>query len=144
MVCRDVHNVAQDISLGHFTHEKSPLGCAAAQAVIDFVEGENILQKVASDAEWMQEQLHIIKSKYPIISDIRGMGLLWGVDLADPTSGKPAMNEAEKVMYNCLENGLSFKVSQGHVLQLSPVLTITREELTQALEILEEAIQSVS
>lgn len=144
MVCRDEHNVAQDISLGHFTHEKSPLGCAAAQAVVDFIENENILDKVAADAKWMKEQLHILKEKYPIISDIRGMGLLWGVDLANPTTGTPAMDEAEKVMYSCLENGLSFKVSQGHVLQLSPVLTITRDELAQALGILEKAIESVS
>jgi 4-aminobutyrate aminotransferase len=144
MVCRDKHNVAQDISLGHFTHEKSPLGCAAAQAVIDFIEKEKILEKVALDAVWMEEQLHILKDKYPIISAIRGMGLLWGVDLADPVTGKPAMNKAEKVMYSCLENGLSFKVSQGHVLQLSPVLTITKEELIKALAILEKAIISVS
>jgi 4-aminobutyrate aminotransferase len=144
MVCRDEYNVAQDISLGHFTHEKSPLGCAAGQAVIDFIEKEKILEKVASDALWMEEQLHILKSKYPIISDIRGMGLLWGVDLADSSTGEPATNEAEKVMYSCLEHGLSFKVSQGHVLQLSPALTITKEELIQALGILEKAIRSVS
>ena len=50
MVCRDEYNVAQDISLGHFTYEKSPLGCAAGQAVIDFIEKEKILEKVARDA----------------------------------------------------------------------------------------------
>ena len=43
-------------------------------------------------------------------------------------------------MYDCLKNGLSFKVSQGNVLQLSPPLTITREQLTEALQILENAI----
>jgi 4-aminobutyrate aminotransferase len=144
MVCRDEYNVAQDISLGYFTYEKSPLGCAEGQAVIDFIEKEKILEKVARDALWMEEQLHILKSKYPIILDIRGMGLLWAVDLADSSTGEPAANEAEKVMYSFLEHGLSFKVSQGHVLQLSPALTIIKEELIQVLGILEKAIRSVS
>ena len=50
------------------------------------------------------------------------------------------MQEAEKVMYQCLKSGLSFKVSQGHVLQLSPALTITRGELRMAIEILDQAL----
>jgi 4-aminobutyrate aminotransferase len=47
-------------------------------------------------------------------------------------------------MYECLKNGLSFKVSQGNVVQLSPPLIITREQLTEALEIFEKAIEKAS
>ncbi len=139
MVCREEHNVAQDISLGHFTHEKSPLGSAAAQAVLSFIEDENILQKVNDDAIFMQNELEALKHKYPIISHVRGMGLLWGLELGDPITKAPAMEEAEKIMYNCLTLGMSFKVSQGHVLQLSPPLTISRAQLQKALDILDSA-----
>lgn len=139
MVCREEYNVAQDISLGHFTHEKSPLGSAAAQAVLSFIENENILQKVNDDAIFMQNELEALKRKYPIISHVRGMGLLWGLELGDPITKAPAMEEAEKIMYHCLTLGMSFKVSQGHVLQLSPPLTISREELQKALDILDKA-----
>lgn len=139
MVCREEYNVAQDISLGHFTHEKSPLGCAAAQAVLSFIEKDDILQKVNNDALFMERELEELKNKYSIIRHIRGMGLLWGLELGDPKTEAPANEEAEKIMYNCLTLGLSFKVSQGHVLQLSPALTISRTELQKALGILDKA-----
>ena len=143
MVCREQFNMAQDISLGHFTHEKSPVGCAAAHAVIDFIENEGILAKVKDDAEWMEKELMALKQANPIIGHIRGMGLLWGVELRSPTTGRPATLEAEKIMYHCLQHGLSFKVSQGNVLQLSPALTIKRTELEKAIEILKSAFHSL-
>ena len=139
MVCREEYNIAQDISLGHFTHEKSPLGCAAAQAVLSLIEKDNVLQKVNEDALFMESELAILKNKYPIISHIRGLGLLWGLELRDQKTGTPATETAEKIMYNCLTLGLSFKVSQGHVLQLSPALTISRSDLQKALNILDNA-----
>lgn len=140
MVCREEYNVAQDISLGHFTHEKSPLGAAAAQAVLDFIRDENILDKVAEDADYMQKALHKLKDKYSIISHVRGLGLLWGLELRDPKTQEAATEEAEKIMYKCLNRGLSFKVSQGHVLQLSPALTISRDEMRRAIEILDDSL----
>ena len=143
MVCREEHNVAQDISLGHFTHEKSPLGCAAANAVITFIEDNDILKKVSDDALFMEEELNKLKNKYPIISHVRGMGLLWGLELRHPNTDEAALIEAEKIMYSCLSLGLSFKVSQGHVLQLSPALTICREELIKALDILDASFASI-
>jgi 4-aminobutyrate aminotransferase len=139
MVCRDQYNLAKDVSLGHFTHEKSPVGCAAAGAVIDFIENEKVLEKVKEDESWLKNELTVLKEKYPIIGFIRGMGLLWGLELKDPITKKPANLEAEKIMYHCLQYGLSFKVSQGNVLQLSPALTIKRKELERAIEILEKA-----
>ena len=140
MVCREEHNIAQDISLGHFTHEKSPVGCAAAQAVIDYIDSNNLLQKVNDDAVFMTTALEALKRKYPLISEVRGLGLLWGVELRYPETNKAAYTEAEKIMYSCLSQGLSFKVSQGHVLQLSPALTIQRNDLEKAIHILDKAL----
>ena len=54
------------------------------------------------------------------------------------------MDQAEKMMYNCLQLGLSFKVSQGNVLQLSPALIISRAELIKAIQILDEAFTMLS
>ena len=143
MVCREEYNVAQDISLGHFTHEKSPVGCAAARAVIDYINENKVLQKVKEDAIFMKQALNDLKCKYPIISEVRGLGLLWGVELRCPETNQPKVIEAEKIMYTCLTQGLSFKVSQGHVLQLSPALTIKREELKNAISILDRAFESI-
>ncbi len=140
MVCRDSYNVARDISLGHFTHEKSPLGCAAAHAALDFIEERHLLQKVVEDGDWMQEKLRGLREKQRYIGEVRGMGLLWGISLEDPKTHAPAFEIAEKTLYACLRRGLSFKVSQGHVLQWSPALTISRDQLQHALDILDRAL----
>lgn len=139
LICKEEYNVAQDISLGHFTHEKSPVGSAAALAVLDFISNNSILQKVKEDAIFMESELGKLKNKYPIIKHIRGLGLLWGLELRNPDTDDAGMIEAEKIMYNCLTLGLSFKVSQGHVLQLSPALTISREDLSKSIQILDQA-----
>jgi 4-aminobutyrate aminotransferase len=144
IVARDTYNVASDVSLGHFTHEKNPLGSVAALAMLEYIEQNNILEKVQRDALFMEEQLKQLKQNHPVIGDIRGIGLLWGIELVkDRSTKEKAVREADLIMYECLKNGLSFKVSQGNVLQLSPPLIITRQELTKALEILEQAIALV-
>jgi 4-aminobutyrate aminotransferase len=145
IVARDDYNVAQSVSLGHFTHEKSPLGSVAALAMLEYIEQNHILQKVQEDALFMAEELNKMKGKFPLIGDIRGVGLLWGIELVTNRDTKEkAVKEAEIVMYECLKNGLSFKVSQGNVLQLSPPLIISREQLTEALQIVEHAIETAS
>ncbi|HEX3024277.1 MAG TPA: aspartate aminotransferase family protein [Chitinophagaceae bacterium] len=145
IVTRNDFNIASDISLGHFTHEKNPLGSVAALAMIAFIETNNLLEKVCADETFMRRELNRMKEKYSLIGDVRGIGLLWGIELVTNKNTKEkAIDEAEKIMYNCLNNGLSFKVSQGNVLQLCPPLIITREQLTQALNIIEKAIASIN
>ncbi len=145
MVARDKYNIAPEISLGHYTHEKSPLGAVAALAMMEYIEQHELLIKVEADGVFMKEQLSLLMNKYPLVGDIRGAGLLWGVELVRNRASKvPAIEEAEKIMYECLKNGLSFKVSQGNVLQLSPPLIITRDQLREAIGILDRALSTVS
>ncbi|MDD1780488.1 aspartate aminotransferase family protein [Enterovibrio sp. ZSDZ35] len=144
LITKDKYNTAADVSLGHYTHEKSPLGCAAALGTIEAIENEDLLTKVKADSAFVREQLERMKATYPIIGDVRGIGLLWGVELVtDRASKVRAYEEAEAVLYECLNQGLSFKVSQGNVIQLSPPLIISREKLARALDIFEGAIDKV-
>ncbi len=144
VVARDRFNIASDVSLGHYTHEKNPLGSVAASATITYIEENDILSKVISDGLWMHTQLHKLKERFQLIGDVRGIGLLWGVELvSDQLTKEKANSEAEKIMYFCMQKGLSFKVSQGNVLQLSPALTISRDELESAIAILTLAFESV-
>ena len=144
LIARDEYNIASDVSLGHFTHEKSPLGCVAGKAVIDYIKQHRILDKVTDDELFLRRELTAMKDRHPLIGDVRGLGLLWGIELVkNRTTKEKATEAAEKVMYHCLENGLSFKVSQGNVIQLSPPLVITRVQLQEALAILESALGSV-
>ncbi|EMN7267786.1 TPA: aspartate aminotransferase family protein [Vibrio parahaemolyticus] len=144
MVTKDKYNTAEQISMGHYTHEKSPIGCAAALATMEAIEQEGLLDKTKADSQFMREKLFEMKAKYSVIGDVRGIGMLWGIELVtDHESKARAYDEAEAVLYQCLNNGVSFKVSQGNVIQLSPPLIITREQLTEALAIFEEAIAKV-
>ncbi len=144
MVTKDKYNTAEQISMGHYTHEKSPIGCAAALATMEAIEQDGLLDKAKADSQFMREKLLEMKAKYPVIGDVRGIGMLWGIELVTNHERKArAYDEAEAVLYQCLNNGVSFKVSQGNVIQLSPPLIITREQLTEALALFEEAIAKV-
>ncbi|EOV0859405.1 aspartate aminotransferase family protein [Vibrio parahaemolyticus] len=144
MVTKDKYNTAEQISMGHYTHEKSPIGCAAALATMEAIEQDGLLDKAKADSQFMREKLLEMKAKCPVIGDVRGIGMLWGIELVtDHESKARAYDEAEAVLYQCLNNGVSFKVSQGNVIQLSPPLIITREQLIEALAIFEEAIAKV-
>jgi len=140
ILTNEKYNVVAEHSVGHFTHEKSPVGSAAALAVLEVIEEENLLNRAQELGKIMQVRLLEMKERYQMIGDVRGIGLLWGIDLViDRNTKERAVAEAEKVMYRCLENGLSFKVSQGNVINLSPALIISESELEQALNILDEA-----
>lgn len=144
IVAREDYNITGDISLGHYTHEKSPMGAAAALAMIEYTISQQLLEKVQKDESFFRKELELLKDEFPLIGDIRGKGLLWAVELVkDPLTKERAVEEAEAVLYHCLKNGLSFKVSQGNVLQLCPPLIITLEQITEALLIIRGALQSV-
>ncbi len=145
MVTKDKYNTAAEVSLGHYTHEKSPIGCAAALAVMEVIEQQDLLAKVKADSDFVLQKLLQLKEKYKLIGDVRGIGLLWGIELvSDAHSKTRAFDEAEALLYECLKQGLSFKVSQGNVIQLSPPLIISREQLTLALNIFEQAVNKIS
>ena len=120
-------------ALGHYTHEKSPIGAAAALATLDVIESENLLKRSSKLGAETVEQLRELQQCHDAITDVRGLGLAMGVELNSPDA-------AERVLYDCLENGLSFKVSGGTVLTLTPPLTITHEQMAEALTILDAAI----
>jgi 4-aminobutyrate aminotransferase len=140
LVARDGLDVAAERALGHYTHEKSSVGCAAALATLDVIDDEQLLDRAKRLGERALGRLRGMQRRLPLIGDVRGIGLLLGVELVDPATGAPAGERAERVLYDCLGRGLSFKVGQGNVLVLAPPLVITEQELDRALDIVEAAI----
>lgn len=144
IVTRDEFNIAEEVSLGHYTHEKSPLGCAAGLAMFDFMEQNCILEKVKNDEVFLRAEFLNLAARFPIIGDVRGIGLLWAIELVlNKETKEKAIKEADWIMYECLKNGLSFKVSKGNVIQLCPPLIITRAQLKNALRVLANALKSL-
>jgi 4-aminobutyrate aminotransferase len=139
LIAREDLNVATDKALGHYTHEKNPVACAAGLATVDYIEKENLLNKVSQLGDFALNRMREMKNTYPIMGEIRGIGLFLGMELVkDRTTREPAKEEAEKIMYKALSKGLSFKVTMGNILTLTPPLIITEAELDKAFSILDE------
>jgi 4-aminobutyrate aminotransferase len=144
VIARDTLNVAGDRALGHFTHEKNPVACAAGLAAIAEIEERGLVAHARDLGAYALQRLGEMKERHPLVGDVRGLGLLLGVELVrDRVSREPAIDEAEAVMYAALTRGLNFKTTMGNVINLSPPLTISREEMDQALAILDGAIGDV-
>jgi 4-aminobutyrate aminotransferase len=137
LVARAGLDVAADRALGHYTHEKSSVGCAAALATIEVIESEGLLERANRLGAWALQRLREMQARLPAIVEVRGVGLLLAIELADA-------GIAEEAMYRCLSHGLSFKVGQGNVIVLAPPLVIEEADLERALKIVEEAIEVAS
>ena len=132
-IARDDLDIAPHRALGHYTHEKSPLGAAAALATFDVIESENLLERSRELGAETVGKLRELQQRHDTVIDVRGLGLAMGVEMDNP-------DDAERVLYSCLANGLSFKISAGTVLTLTPPLTITNEQMAEAIAILDAAL----
>ena len=141
IIAREGLDIAPDISLGHYTHEKSSVGCAAALATIQYIEQNGLLEHAQRMESIIADRLAEMHAKHESIGDVRVKGMLAAIELvSDRKTKEKAIDEAEKVMYRCMERGLSFKVGSGNVLTLVPPLITTQEQLERALDIIDEAI----
>lgn len=144
LIAHESLDIAGNQALGHYTHEKNPVSCAAALATIDYIETHRLADHAAQLGRIVLERLRAMKAKYPIIGDVRGLGLFLGIELVkDRATRQRATEEAEAVMYAALSRGLSFKLTMGNIITLTPALTITRAEMDKALDILETSIAAV-
>jgi len=142
LLAREDLDVAASTSLGHYTHEKSPVGAAAALATLGVIDREGLLERARTMGSLALHLLRGLASRSPLVAEVRGLGLALAVELKDiPVVA--AADAAERILYGALERGLSFKVSQGNVLTLMPPLTITEEELRRAVGILDAVLREV-
>lgn len=130
-------------ALGHYTHEKSPVGCAAALATLDVIAEEDLLARARELNKLGLERLAAMKSRHEPIRDIRSLGAYFGVEIAGRDKTE-ASARADRLMYACLERGLSFKLGGGNVVTLCPPLTIPRNQFDRAFDVLEEAFAYLS
>ncbi|SFU05919.1 (R)-1-hydroxy-2-aminoethylphosphonate ammonia-lyase [Sedimentitalea nanhaiensis] len=135
-------DVCGDFAIGHYTHEKNPVTARAALTTIQIIEDEGLIERSADLGHHAMTRLNEALAGVPTVGDIRGRGLMFGVEIVeDRTDKSPGNARAERIYYACLAAGLSFKISQGCVLTLSPPLTIERADLDRALDIVISAIK---
>src|SRR4051794_2556230 len=136
-------DIAGAWAFGHYTHEKNPVTARAALTTIEIIEDENLVENAARVGALAIERLQAMKDRLPAVGDVRGRGLVLGVELVRNRETKEPDDElAEAVLYRALDRSLSFKTTMGNVLTLTPPLTVSEAEMMQALDIVEEAIRA--
>jgi 4-aminobutyrate aminotransferase len=134
-------DLAGNLALGHYTHEKNPTACAAGLAMLDVLREEELVQRAARLGRYGLDRLEAMAGRHGLIGQVRGLGLSLAVELVrDRATRDKASDQADAVMYHCLDHGLSFKTSHGNVLTLTPPLTIAEPDLDRALDILDQAL----
>jgi len=135
-------DVAGEFAFGHYTHEKNPVTAKAALTTIEIIEQEGLVENAATLGKYVLERLNLLKDEHSTIGDVRGRGLLIGVELVLNKEDKtPANDLAEEVLYRCLSKGLSFKLTMGNVLTLTPPLIITKTQIDLSLKIISDSLK---
>ncbi|MEL7151614.1 MAG: aspartate aminotransferase family protein [Pseudomonadota bacterium] len=138
-------DVAGDFAIGHYTHEKNPVTARAALTTLDIIEDEGLVDRAARLGTAAMDRLRETSGQSPIAGDIRGRGCMFGVEIvSDREARTPDSDRAERILYACLAEGLSFKLSAGNVLTLSPPMTIAEDDLSRALTIVETAMRDAA
>jgi len=113
----------------------SALVCAAAIAVIEAIEEENLIENASQLGRYTMDKLEQLKQKHSIIDSVRGVGLMIGVQLS--SSGAEIVNK-------CLEKGLRINCTQGTVLRFMAPMIATKEQIDQAVDILDGVLSALA
>lgn len=128
---------------GFATFGGNPLSCAAAVAVIEIIQESDYLSKAARLGAHLKERLTSLQADHPLIGDVRGQGMMLGVELVrDPKTKEPAIQEMLQVMEACRKRGLLIGKGglDGNVIRIQPPLELTREQGDEALAMLDAAL----
>ena len=125
----------------------NPVSCAAAIANIEVMEEEGLPEAAARKGERVIDRLWEMQSDYPMIGDVRGLGLMIGVELVtDRRSKTPASKQAAQIRKQCREEGVLLGVGGqlGNVVRIQPPLVISDQELDRAVDVFASALKDVS
>jgi acetylornithine/N-succinyldiaminopimelate aminotransferase len=113
----------------------NPLACAAGYAVTKYLIEKDVAGNADKMGKYLIKKLKDLQKKHPVIIDVRGAGLLIGVEFSKDI--------AEAVMYACLERGLVINFLKANLLRVIPPLVITKTDVDEGMEILDKALTSL-
>ena len=116
------------------TFGAGPVVAVAAKTALDLLSAPEFLAEVRTKGTALQEKLLGLQSRFAVIQEVRGLGLMWGLELTQ---------EGTPVVAACRERGLLLNCTQGNVIRLLPPLIITPQEIDAVLAILGDAFKAV-
>jgi len=125
----------------------NPVTCATARAVIDVIEEDDLRTNAANVGSYFRQKLEALREKYPLIGDVRGMGLMQALELVEDRETKqPAAKATNSLMEEARKRGLLVGKGgfYGNVIRLSPPLNITRTDVDEAVRILDESFTALA
>ncbi|KAA0566641.1 aspartate aminotransferase family protein [Bacillus sp. CH30_1T] len=144
VLAKTEYDCAGDISLGHYTHEKPALGSAAILATIDYIDDHKLGERCQALSAFVRDELNRLAERHECIGDVRIAGLMISIELVKDRGTKEKHDDlAERVLYYCLERGLSFKISGGNCMTWHPPLVVTEEELGFAVGLIDESLEKL-
>src|SRR5271165_279342 len=123
----------------------NPVSCAASLANIEFMLEERLCEQTLAKGAYLMDRLNQKKRSLPLIGEVRGLGLMVGIELVTDEKRTPATAEAEAVRDHCLASGVLVGVGgvYGNVVRVQPPLVITRKQLDQAVDAIAHALELV-
>lgn len=123
----------------------NPVSCTAALANIEYLEREKLPERAEELGIYVRQILRSWQTRWSIIGDVRGAGLMVGMELVEESGKEPASAKADAIKAECLKRGLLIGVGgvYGNVLRFQPPLVITRAQVDAALGRLEESFDAV-
>ena len=124
------------------TYGGNPVACAAALAVLDVFEEEDMLAKSVALGNKLKSRFDSWRNKYDIVAGVRGLGAMLGLELAKGPDHTPAADEAKKLVAACVDRGLIILScgTFGNIIRILAPFVITDEQLEKGLEILEQEL----
>ncbi len=124
----------------------NPVCCAASLANIKYMEREDLPGHAAAMGEYALSRLREVQRANALVGDVRGLGLMIGIELVKDAALAPAAAEAEAVKDSCLRRGLLVGVGgiEGNVIRFQPPLVISKQQIDQAVDILSSALQEAA
>lgn len=124
----------------------NPIACSAALASLEIIKEERLLNNAQEMGAYAMAQLLTMKEEFPMIRDVRGVGLMIGIELGDPITGEASGEVVMDVLDKCLADGVLFYLcgNSGEVIRMIPPLTISKEQIDTGLDVLKTAIQTAS
>ncbi|RLJ90521.1 aspartate aminotransferase family protein [Planococcus citreus] len=123
----------------------NPLACSAALASIEVLKEERLLENAQTLGAYALEELDKLKQKHPTIREVRGVGLMIGIELMDPETKRPDGKAVMTVLDDCLKQGVLFYLcgNSGEVIRMIPPLTVTKEQIDEGIKILDKALTNL-
>jgi len=134
------------IGLTISTFGGNPVTAVAARATIEVIEEEKLLENAHTVGTYLRGKLDALKEKYPVIGDVRGMGLMQALELVkDRETKEPAPEATLQLMERARDNGLLIGKGglYGNVIRLSPPLNIARADVDEAIGLLDKSLAEV-